>query len=64
MVVHQVSQCLKRLSKMSPEKIAAKYGYPHPRMAEAVHQRSKDMLDKGFEWTLQNGWPYNPIPTR
>jgi len=49
---------------MPPEKIASKYGYPHPRMAAAVHQRAKDMLQKGFEWTLQNGWPQNPVPTR
>lgn len=60
----QVTRCLKRLSKMPPEKIASKYGYPHPRMAAAVHQRAKDMLQKGFEWTLQNGWPQNPVPTR
>lgn len=60
----QVTKCLKRLAKMDPDAIAARYGYPHPRMASAVHQRAKDMLSKGFEWTLQNGWPRIPLPMR
>jgi hypothetical protein len=49
---------------MTPDQIATKYGYPHPRTAAAVHKRAQDMLAKGFEWTLQNGWPQNPAPMR
>jgi hypothetical protein len=60
----QVTRCLKRLARSTPEAIATKFGYPNEVMAAAVQQRAKDLLHRGFEWTLQYGWPQNPDPVR
>jgi hypothetical protein len=59
-----LTQCLKDLSASTPDGIMARYGFPVKREAEMLYSRAKDMLEKGFEWTLQHGEPTNPDPLR
>jgi hypothetical protein len=60
----KLTQCLKKLSGMTPDEVLQTYGYPEKEMAAAVNQRAKDLLAGGFEWTVLNGMPRNPGPTR
>ncbi|GAX78973.1 hypothetical protein CEUSTIGMA_g6413.t1 [Chlamydomonas eustigma] len=55
----QVQQCMANLAKKSPNEIYLEYGYPVLRMAEALWNRSRDMTEHGFEWTLLRGEPTN-----
>jgi len=55
----QLRTCMRRLGNMTAEQVHWEYGYPNLRMADAVRNRSRDMLSKGFEWTLLYGEPTN-----
>jgi hypothetical protein len=60
----QVAKCLKQLAGSRPAAILKKYQYPSLEMAAALHQRARDMISQGFEWTLMYGWPQNPSMAR
>lgn len=60
----QMTRCLKRMSSMTKQEVQREYGFPHLATAAALRRRAHDMVTHGFEWTLQNGWPHNPIPLR
>eukprot|EP00955_Chlamydomonas_euryale_P078200 363107-Chlamydomonas_euryale.AAC.3 len=54
-----LQQCMRDLAKMDAETITREYGYPAMRMADAIRNRSRDMLEHGYEWTLLHGEPSN-----
>ncbi|KIY99485.1 hypothetical protein MNEG_8476 [Monoraphidium neglectum] len=60
----QVTSCLKMISRMTKQQVQRHYGFPQLAAAAALRRRASDMLSRGFEWTLQNGWPRNPTPAR
>mmetsp|Transcript_3357 Transcript_3357/g.7341 ORF Transcript_3357/g.7341 Transcript_3357/m.7341 type:complete len:538 (+) Transcript_3357:145-1758(+) len=60
----QMQQCLKKLSGMSAPEVMKAYDFPLQRNAEVLLARAKDMLEKGFEWTLKHGEPANLRPKR
>ena len=41
----QIRQCIEKLSKMTKEEVQFQYGYPDPRMADAVRNRSVASAD-------------------
>eukprot|EP00200_Dunaliella_tertiolecta_P002061 CAMPEP_0202342448 /NCGR_PEP_ID=MMETSP1126-20121109/3006_1 /ASSEMBLY_ACC=CAM_ASM_000457 /TAXON_ID=3047 /ORGANISM="Dunaliella tertiolecta, Strain CCMP1320" /LENGTH=474 /DNA_ID=CAMNT_0048933401 /DNA_START=1018 /DNA_END=2442 /DNA_ORIENTATION=+ len=55
----QVTQCLQKISSMSPEQVQAHYNLPELRPAKNLHSRASDMLNKGFEWAYKYGEPKN-----
>ncbi|EFJ49782.1 hypothetical protein VOLCADRAFT_104229 [Volvox carteri f. nagariensis] len=55
----ELNECLSHISSLSPEVIQEQYGYPVLRMADAVRNRSIDLLTHGYEWTLLYGQPTN-----
>ena len=46
-IVTQVQQCMSELAAMTSEQILWQYGYPGLRLADAVRNRSRDMLERG-----------------
>ena len=60
----QVASCLKNISALTKLEVQRRYGFPQLSTAAALRRRAADMLGKGFEWTLQHGWPRNPLPAR
>ena len=60
----RVAACLKRIAAMSADDALRRYGFPQRAMAVALRRRAIDMSTRGFEWTLQHGWPRNPLPMR
>jgi hypothetical protein len=60
----QVQRCLTKISAMTVDQVQEHYKYPNASMAWALNERAKDMLTKGFEWTLKHGRPVNPWPAR
>jgi hypothetical protein len=60
----KVTSCLKMISRMTKQQVQRHYGFPQLAAAAALRRRASDMLSRGFEWTLQNGWPRNPTPAR
>eukprot|EP00798_Chlamydomonas_sp_ICE-L_P018764 gene18764-25296_t len=55
----KIQACLTKISGMSTEKVMSEYGYPHILLADAIRNRSRDMLSHGYEWTLYHGEPLN-----
>ncbi|GFR52103.1 hypothetical protein Agub_g14616, partial [Astrephomene gubernaculifera] len=55
----ELTECLSHISSMSSPDIQEQYGYPVLRMADAVRNRSRDLLAHGYEWTLLYGQPTN-----
>lgn len=51
--------CMKNIAKMTNEEIMMKYGFKSEIWAQALKNRSDDMVKYGFEWTLNNGYPKN-----
>jgi len=60
----QVTQCLRKLSALSPVEMRDKYGFTDTYIAEHLVTRAADMLSRGFEWTLKRGKPKNRSPLR
>lgn len=54
-----VQQCLKRFSQLSESSLTHSLGLPNIETGAYLKQRASDMLDKGFEWTVQYGEPRN-----
>ncbi|MEW5300995.1 MAG: hypothetical protein WDW36_003881 [Sanguina aurantia] len=54
-----LARCMSRLAAMAPLAIQDEFGYPALDMAEAVRNRSRDLLGRGYEWTLLHGEPTN-----
>lgn len=55
----QVKECMAQLVSKTSDAINWEFGYPALRMADAIRNRSRDMLAHGYEWTLVNGEPKN-----
>ncbi|KXZ51100.1 hypothetical protein GPECTOR_14g82 [Gonium pectorale] len=55
----ELQECLSHIAELSAETILEQYGYPALRMADAVRNRSRDLLAHGYEWTLLYGQPTN-----
>ncbi|KAG2449982.1 hypothetical protein HYH02_000086 [Chlamydomonas schloesseri] len=55
----ELTQCLTHISSLSAEAILEQYGYPVIRMADAVRNRSRDLLAHGYEWSLLYSQPTN-----
>ncbi|GLI62170.1 hypothetical protein VaNZ11_004750 [Volvox africanus] len=55
----ELNECLTHISSLSAEVIQEQYGYPVLRMADAVRNRSRDLINNGYEWTLLYGQPTN-----
>lgn len=49
---------------MSPNNLMNEYGMPTVNAATMLRTRAIDMLERGFEWTLEFGEPRNPPPLR
>jgi len=48
-----------QLVSKTSDAINWEYGYPALRMADAIRNRSRDLLAHGYEWTLTRGEPMN-----
>ncbi|GAX73008.1 hypothetical protein CEUSTIGMA_g460.t1 [Chlamydomonas eustigma] len=59
-----LAKCLTKLSSLTVQEIMEQYGFPMQRHAEVLSVRAKDMLSKGFEWSLKHGEPLNLTPRR
>ncbi|KAG2429084.1 hypothetical protein HXX76_011324 [Chlamydomonas incerta] len=55
----ELTQCLAHISSLTAEDILQQYGYPVIRMADAVRNRSRDLLAHGYEWSLLYSAPTN-----
>lgn len=60
----ELTQCLKKITTMTPEDVMTHYDFPNLRNAQVLSQRAKSMLEHGFEWALQLGDPTNMTPKR
>eukprot|EP00798_Chlamydomonas_sp_ICE-L_P002978 gene2978-12987_t len=60
----RLTKCLTKLANMSAEEVTQEYKFPMLRNGQALVSRAKDMLHKGFEWTLKFGTPSNLAPRR
>lgn len=60
----QVTSCLQRIMGATIPELQSRYQYPTSEMVAALRQRASDLLNQGFEWTLQHGKPLNPGPLR
>jgi len=55
-----MERCMRRIAGMSgPEEVMDAYGLSNPLRASILHNRSKDLIERGFEWTLEHGLPTN-----
>lgn len=61
---HSVQMCLEKFSAMAPEDLKSMYGLLDIQDATMLHSRASDMLNRGFEWTLEYGEPRNPPSLR
>lgn len=59
-----VHKCLQKFSQMTPDNLMKEYGMPKLKDAVILQTRAVDMLQRGFEWTLEFGEPRNPPPLR
>lgn len=60
----KVQKCLEKFSKLGPGNIMQEFDMWEMRDAQVLFQRATDMLEMGFEWTLQYGEPRNLSPVR
>eukprot|EP00798_Chlamydomonas_sp_ICE-L_P026263 gene26263-17365_t len=60
----RLNKCLTKLANMSAEEVTQEYKFPMLRNGQALVSRARDMLDRGFEWTLKFGLPTNLAPRR
>lgn len=51
--------CMARIAALTTDEAIDAYGLPSRQNALALRTRARDMLTKGFEWTLQHGLPLN-----
>lgn len=59
-----VQKCLEIFAQSTPDSLVQKYGLLELKDAGMLHTRAADMLERGFEWTLEFGEPRNPPPLR
>ncbi|KAG2495164.1 hypothetical protein HYH03_006771 [Edaphochlamys debaryana] len=55
----ELKECLSHIAGMTSKDIHEQYGYPALRMADAVRNRSRDLLAHGYEWSLLYSQPTN-----
>ncbi|GMH45815.1 hypothetical protein BSKO_13778 [Bryopsis sp. KO-2023] len=60
----QVEKCLRKFATMSPEELKENYSLLGMIDAEMLFNRTRDLLRKGFEWTLEYGEPRSLSPLR
>eukprot|EP00210_Caulerpa_lentillifera_P007684 g7335.t1 len=55
-----VKETIKRIANMSMDHVMDHYHLPDAETGSMLVQRARDLLEFGFEWTLEHGEPRNP----